>query len=292
MGAVLVGAALLKLASPRSSVAALSHFRVRRLPAPLGRLGVADLRRAGPRGRGRGGLRSGRLPRRRPDGDVRAVARGGADARPGRGALRLLRLPLTGQRARGAAQLRDGRRLRGPAAAARGIAEHRSVARAGARRRAARLRRARRRRAGPGAGGGNAAAADGPDRGARDPGRGPRARRGLRPGSPLRPGAFRRPAARRVPLGGVPRLPRPRAGDRGSRLGSSALGPRLRRGRRRRGLAAVWRSPGVPTPRPSTSTGSSSPRGASTISPSWRASSPPPSAAAPPRSRLPERPHA
>ena len=46
MGAVLVGAALLKLASPRSSVAALGTFGFTEAAAPLGGVGVGDLRGA------------------------------------------------------------------------------------------------------------------------------------------------------------------------------------------------------------------------------------------------------
>ncbi len=58
MGAVLVGAALLKLASPRSSVAALATFGFAESRLPLGGVGVADLRGAGTRGGGRSRLRA------------------------------------------------------------------------------------------------------------------------------------------------------------------------------------------------------------------------------------------
>ena len=287
MGAVLVGSALLKLASPRSSVAALSTFGftdARLRWVAWGSVICAELVLGAGVAAGSdraaylaaalmalfGLLLLGALMR----------GRAGAPCACFGSRSRVSRLGVLRNFAMAAA-------LRGVAAAPRGVAQHRSVARARARRGAARPAPDSPSRYWPWRGrSGCCGCGWARPRRSRSPSEGPAARRGRRAVRALRVRA--RPAASCSP-----------SSSRRAATSAVRLEPAIE------GLAAdpvvsvlvfdevadaeVWRRVGGPrqplSPRPSTSTGRSSPRGASTTWRSWRASSPPPSGAGPPRSR-------
>ena len=253
LAGVLGGAALAKLASPGSSQAALATFGFGEGADPARRLGLADRDRARPGGRASPPARRGRLRRRRADGDVR---RAPGARRLLHGRRRARRAPASA-RARGwawvavARNLGAGRRLRGAALAAEREPQHRRVARRSASASALIAcvglgdRGAR-----PGARGRDAAPPARPQS-ARSRSRA----RGRRSASAAT--SWRAPAGRDRALG-LAVFTSPTAATSARRWSPSieALGrdprwtlARLRRGRRRRGLAQA-RIPGAPSRRP------------------------------------------
>ena len=232
---VLAGSAVLKLASPASSRAALATFEIHGERTALGRLGPPDRGRARPGDRGRRRERRRGLARGRVPGAVRRGAGRRDPARAGRRALRVLRLALDGRLDLGGC----GTSCSPPASRCcpslpSGASRPRSGSALGLVVALLALRRPRRRRPRAGARGRDAAAAPRAAVGARDPA----TRAPSSAGRSALDRSLRRAAATRLALAvftseGCRRLPRARAGDRQRWPTTRRWRRGLRRGRRR-----------------------------------------------------------